>query len=69
MSEVVDITPEGSAAPVFLDSTPLAPADPPDVLDDTAEREAAAAELVALGLSESRARIVVGLPPIPPVEK
>lgn len=64
MSEITDITPEGSAAPVFLDPTPVDPGEPPLLIDDTAEREAAAAELIALGLSEARARMLAGLPPL-----
>lgn len=60
-----DITPEGSAAPVFLDTTPPPPADPIEFIDRTSQLEAAAAELVALGMTTAAARAVVGLPVSP----
>lgn len=59
-----DITPEGSASPVFLDPTPPDRHDAPDITAIMAAQEAlrasAVAKLAALGLTEAEARAITG---------
>lgn len=65
----VDITPEDSVVPVFLDEAIPALSGDPDTAPDTSTLEAALAKLMALGLTLEEARAVAGLPvdaaPIP----
>lgn len=66
MSEPIDITPEGSVVPVYLDDTPREPVDPgPDLEAEFAARQAellgATQDLMAtFGWSEARARAITG---------
>lgn len=61
MTEV--ITPDGSAAPVILDATPVASIEAPVIVSDSDEVAAGIAKLVALGLTEDEARAIAGMPP------
>ena len=61
-----EITPEGSAAPVYLDPTPVPPSDLPDLVQliETREalRQSAIASLVAgVPLTPDQAATIVGL--------
>jgi hypothetical protein len=61
----VDITPDGSEAPIFLDPTPLVPL---DAIEDAqqqvdailAARESAAVKLRALGLTDAEVAAIIG---------
>lgn len=64
-----DITPEDSFSPVYLDPTPMEPTNLPDVValaeTELSAKETAVEEIMANGYSESTARIMAGLPPLP----
>jgi hypothetical protein len=61
MSTPQEITPEGSASPVYLDTTPLPPSDPLDLGEGDSLRAEAVQKLIEnFGFTELMARAVVG---------
>ena len=59
MSGVTAITPAGSSAPVFLDTTPFPPVVPPDLSAAyNGDLASAVSQLVSMGLTEDAARAV-----------
>lgn len=68
--DVYDVVPEVSIGWTFVNEEFVAP-DPPILPEEPTEdpaiteaKEAASQELMALGISEANARIIVGLPPL-----
>jgi hypothetical protein len=56
-----EITPDGSASPVYLDTTPLPPSEPLDLGEGDSLRAEAVQKLMGdFGFTEAMARAVVG---------